>query len=256
MKKQTLLLIALFTLSISSCDLDGISPSGPVVTETYTLGDFEKVNIGLPAKVTLVQVTENPEVVIEAHENLFNVIKVNIHGNELKLGTRSNINSSGIINITIYTTALSSLSFTGSGSLQTENCFEAEELKVVLSGSGDLSLCGTFSNLEVYATGSGNLNANEVSAGSINATITGSSDIQFNGTSDMLDVAISGSGSFSGFGLTSKEVNATLTGSGNISAYAETKLTVRLTGSGDISYKGNPQVNTRVTGSGKIIKTN
>lgn len=256
MKKQSLLLVALFALSINACDIEGIVPKGPVVTETYSVNDFNKVSIGLPAKVTLVQVTENPEVVIEAHQNLFEVFEVDIYNKELRLQTNRNIQRSGAINVTIYTTELNALRFAGSGSFKTDNCLEAEELKVVLSGSGDIDLCGTFSNLEVYVSGSGNLDASDVYADNVIATITGSADMTFGGNTNTLDVAIGGSGNFHGFELLAKEVEANVTGSGNILVYAQESLNAKIAGSGNIRYKGNPELKSSVTGSGTIIKTN
>ena len=136
--------------------------------------------------------------------------------------------------ITAYITAkrLSSLTMSGSGSIEVQNPVVETELSATLSGSG---------NIKVTA---------EVK--SFNAVISGSGNIVVSGKANEANITINGSGSVKGTALSVAVASTTISGSGSIYVNATKKINAVTSGSGSVYYSGNPSVDKTVIGSGGV----
>ena len=256
MKTQFLKLAFASLLALTfSCDNEKINASDEVVTREISVQDFSSISVGLPAQVYITQ-SSTHSLVIETHENLFDVIEIDNAGNELRLKTEHNIRNVRTMNIYIHAEDLDLVGLAGSGSININDCILTDQLEVKLSGSGNINMCGNIETLKVDITGSGRFNGSGLSMNSFQTRTTGSGDIVVTGDTENASYVISGSGDVKAYNLQSAAVSVNVAGSGDVEAAVSNSLDVRISGSGSVSYRGNPNVTSNITGSGTIKKMN
>ncbi len=136
--------------------------------------------------------------------------------------------------VTVYINAktLTSLTMSGSGSIDVQNTLNSGEFSATLSGSGSIKL-------------NANVNA-------FTAVISGSGDMLLSGKTNDADVMINGSGSFKGESFKAETVSTKISGSGSVYITANKNINVLTVGSGTVYYKGNPVVKKKAIGSGDV----
>ena len=113
----------------------------------------------------------------------------------------------------------------------------------------------TVKNLdEITLGGSGAVNGKGLKTDSLKIVIGGSGDMTLNGAAERSEVLLAGSGSYRADGLQSKDVKIQIMGSGDAVLAASEKLDATLVGSGSVEYVGNPVVSTQTIGSGSVKK--
>ncbi len=239
--RVSLLVISLITIanSFSSCDVTGqnrVKGSGNITKEERSINPFKELSVRGSMDV---YITQGPSkaAVIEADDNIIPLIELEQEGDKLivRLKRNTSINSSRGMKVYLTTPELEELHLAGSGNAVLENKFTNNtEMKLSLSGSGNLR--GT------------------INSPNIDANIAGSGDISVDGETQKLDIDIAGSGNFKGSSLMSESADVTIAGSGNANIHASVKLDAKIAGSGNVSYKGSPQVNSKVAGSGSVRK--
>jgi hypothetical protein len=229
----TIIGFGLFTLN--ACKK--VVGDGPIVTEARNSADFTEVEFEVPGDLTFLE-SEKNEVIIEAQRNIIDVIETYVSGNELKVKIKNNTNisSSKGIHITVMAKNVHSLKVSGSGNLEVPETFEAQHIKLRISGSGKMVINNIRStDFEADISGSGNLDV-------------------LGGTADSEVITISGSGDVNLLPVTAKKVNSHTSGSGTVRVNVSELLDAKISGSGDLFYQGTPAVNANVSGSGRIIK--
>lgn len=195
----------------------GISLSGSY-DYFITQGATEGVRIEAPAKLL-------PYIVTEVKNGILQVYTKN--------HTDWNIFRSEKIAIYINAKEINSVQLSGSGDVFFKEGINATNLRVTLSGSGDIR---------------GRVNVTD-----IDCNLTGSGDIQLSGRAENAKVKVVGSGDFSGKGMQTTNTYAEVVGSGDADVSATESLNARVSGSGDISYSGNPKnLKKSKSGSGSI----
>lgn len=229
----------LFTLSLISFTVscqNTIQASGQNVKENREVAAFSEVSAAGFFKVILEKSNKN-SVLVDADAEFAKYIETEVKGDALKIQVKPNIrlnnNRRSTVTITVYyTSKLTSIDFTGSGSLSSKNAIE-NNCNISLTGSGDVALIVTADTVKVKVTGSGS--------------------IDMAGKSNTLECDVTGSGSFKGSSLKSSNSYLNVSGSGSIKATASAFVKGRVTGSGSIAYGGNPEKKDLSTsGSGKI----
>jgi hypothetical protein len=104
----------------------------------------------------------------------------------------------------------------------------------------------------VAITGSGDVDARNVSAGKFAARITGSGDLKVSGKANELEAHVTGSGDMSLFDLAIRRAEVDVAGSGNVQVSPSELLEATVAGSGDIRYRGSPRTSVHVSGSGSV----
>jgi hypothetical protein len=161
-----------------------------------------------------VTVGEEQSVLVEADDNLLEVIETRVRGRTLKIDSDESYSSRMGVVITITVPEIEGVSVTGSGD-------------VVVMG---------------------------VDAASFSASVTGSGDVHASGKATSVEAKVTGSGDIDLWELEAEEGYATVTGSGDIRIHATEELSAKIMGSGDIEYSGSPStLTTKAMGSGDII---
>ena len=128
----------------------------------------------------------------------------------------------------------------------------ATDAEVKLLGSGDFNGFNlNAQNTKVSISGSGE--AELIANKNLIAKSNGSGDITVAGSASNVEIKLSGSGDFNGFNLNSQNTKVSISGSGEAKVVANESLVARINGSGNIVYKGNPEnKDFKTSGSGDI----
>lgn len=128
---------------------------------------------------------------------------------------------------------VNAIGITGSGDVYFKDGVRASNLKLWVSGSGD-----------VYG---------KVDARNVECNISGSGDMKLSGHAETSSVSVSGSGDFTARDLQTANTSVHVSGSGDASIYVSNSLEASVSGSGDVSYRGNPKhIVKSKSGSGDI----
>ena len=245
MKRLTILFVLCFAAFpiFHSCVMgpwNVVKGNHQIVNKTIDIGDYDEIALSVPADVVYRQIAQDePYLQVTVDENILNVLDISVRNNRLVIKAEDNVNLRPS-RFVIYTNSrnLQKVSIVGAGDVFLEKAVNAREMKVSITGSGDLKTDSLYCE---------NLNVN----------ITGSGDVTLKGAATNAEYSISGSGDIRAFDYLVEDLDCRITGSGNIQAFVTEKLIARISGSGDIRYKGNPEsVDTKVTGSGDIRQVN
>lgn len=232
MKKYLILLVALFSVAISSCRK--VVGRGPIISETRTVNDFSKINLSLDATVYYTQ-DSHYSVEVEAEENILEEVQTQVSGSTLTIKKRNSVwLKTESIRVIIHAPSITDIEVEGSGYFLAQQPMNTSNIALQISGSGEIVLPALISS-------------------QVEADISGSGSIEIkSGECQSVETCISGSGEINFIGLRSQSANCTTTGSGKTKVYVEDNLIVRITGSGDVWYRGNPHIESTITGSGSM----
>ncbi len=232
MKNYMILILLTAGFLIQGCDENCISESGPMVSREITLNDFNSFTLMGSANVYLEQGPVQ-SVRIEGASNVIDLINRDVRGGHWDIYNRECIKNLRELNIYITIPDVEYIGLSGSGRIIGQNTISAEDINLVLSGSGEISV--------------------DLIADDIDNSISGSGDINLSGTVDHASLKTSGSGSYRTFGLETRSANINITGSGNAQVHVTDALDVIISGSGSVYYSGSPQLSVSITGSGQVI---
>jgi len=211
-----------------------IKGDGNIVTKTINTGDYNNIKVVGSMDVHLEAGSEG-NITIETDSNIIESVVVEENGGTLKIKMKKGISykSKHGVHVTVPFESLSEVSLTGSGDIDSKDSLKGSNLMVSVTGSGDVVLPASMTNVQ--------------------ASVTGSGDLTLSGETQNLQVKVTGSGDFSGFNLMSQNTDVSVSGSGDARVFAKDNLVARVNGSGDIEYKGNPnKKDTKTSGSGDI----
>lgn len=124
---------------------------------------------------------------------------------------------------------------------------------IALMGAIGFSHTGTMKaeNLQIDCSGASNAKLN-VETKAFFPIISGSGSFAITGTTQTVKCAITGSGKLDALNLSAERVGISVTGSGEAMIAVNQDLNVSITGSGKVLYKGNPKVTQSIIGSGVL----
>lgn len=230
-----LLLLAFFSIALTSCDKEIVSGSGVIITETRQVAAFSDVEADGSFRVHLRYGTNGP-VEVTADDNVMRVIDTYVSGSTLHLRIKSGVKLHTSRDIDIYVTSAQyyGVSFSGSGSVESLDTIRTNRFSYKMDGSGNARFRIVADRLDTEVNGSGN--------------------IQLFGSATSYHSEIKGSGDVSGLDLNCQDADIAVKGSGNHTLSISHSLDVNIRGSGNVRYKGAATVNSDVQGSGKVIK--
>ena len=212
--------------------------SGVVVTETRPIEDVNNVRLKGQGQLILTQgnQVDQRSLTIEAEDNIINRIDTRILGNTLVLDFEK-----GLFNTVIPRKGIKYY-------LTVSNPRE-----VTISGSGSIDATNlTVKSFRVQINGSGDGYINNLVADELVADVNGSGKFFFSGDVRRQRIEISGSADYGAIDLVSDIAEVKISGSGKTKLNVRSELDVRISGSGTVRYKGNPRITQRISGSGKI----
>lgn len=253
---------------------DIINGSGNVEERSIDVKNFKKVKL---AGISSLQIDQTGEEMlrVEAEDNLFSYLKIEVRGDELYLGTepRTVLHPKRSLNFFLKAKDLEGISLSGSGDIETGNLSVEKGLSVKISGSGKMELDETNAvDLSLKISGSGRISAEKIKADAVeigisgsgrirlpavdarttHSRISGSGNIEIAGQAVDQELRITASGKYSALGLTSENARVKISGSGSARVKVNRKLDANISGSGSVRYAGSPVLVKKISGSRKV----
>ena len=238
MKKAALLSIVL-SIAFTSCIIDGwnsgISGNGVVVEEDRDVYGFTGVHVSTGIDVILSQGDEF-EVIVEADENLMEVILTEVNGDMLVVKTdRVNIRRARSKKVHVTLPELEELKISSAGDVEGKTPFTCDDLRLGISSAGDLTL--------------------EVDADKILLDISSSGDARISGSANLLKASLSSAGNLEAYDLIVKEVDVNVSSAGDAYVHATEEISMNASSAGSIYYRGDARVvQSRSSSAGDIVK--
>lgn len=208
-------------------------PAMPALGDTasYAADGVTRVRFRLPGELSIRQGAQE-KLVIEAEAKVLRQLDVSIKGEQLVIASRGNFKTDKGLKLTLTLKSLRALAS---------------------DGSGDSTIDGFGGNaIEIDANGSGNVRLTNVKPAQLTLVIAGSGDIEAAGSGNGLAARIDGSGNIDAADFRAQSVQARIGGSGTIRVHAEQALHAAISGAGNIEYKGKAKVTHSITGAGSV----
>lgn len=259
MKKSIFTLVCVFAFITVQAQgwFSKVTGNGNVITETRNTAPYDKIAAGGSFDVILVKGKEG-EISLEGEENILSIIETEVEGDKLKIRFKKGVRFTyrHKVTITVPFEDLNEVSFAGSGNLRSSDVIKASKIEASLAGSGDVDLPLEGDEIRVSVSGSGELKA-RVQSQNLIAALAGSGDILLDGSTQSIEVKVSGSGNVRARSLESKTAKVSIAGSGDVEVVSRDEIYARVSGSGDIDYYGKPaKEDIKVSGSGKVMMKN
>lgn len=220
--------------SLFSAFSDGVKGTGPVQTETRSIGSFKKLNMGIAGDVEF-SISDQYSVTVQAQGNLLPLLKTYVDGETLQIRFEKNVHSEEPIIVKITAPSIEDMDLSGSGNIRSLTPIKGAKLKLDITGSGNIDIPQA--------------DVNELECG-----VGGSGELKIAGTARQVHAGVGGSGSIDSRNLSTDVMDVNITGSGQIQCNVVQSLKASVSGSGEVYYRGNPQVDSRISGSGSVEK--
>lgn len=230
-KNQIGFILGLVCLLVINTNVFAIRGSGKLATEKRTVPAFHSIELSGTGNVYLQQGSEQ-SLTVTTDANLMSELNTNVFNGKLKIGFRNGVSRITRLDIHITLKELKGLNISGSGNIEGKGVFNASDLNINISGSGEIIL--------------------ETEAKTISSNISGSGEINLKGRVEAENIRISGSGDYNAFNLLSDKASVVIQGSGNCRINVAQELDAEVYGSGNVEYQGRPVVNIKSSGSGSI----
>ncbi len=212
-----------------------IKGEGPTVTEEFSLEEFNRLAIAIPANVIITQ-GDRQKVVVKGQKNILDNIERKVKDGNWKINFDKNTREFKPVQIEITMKNLQEISLAGSGSVKTNNTFHSNNFELSISGSGSANI--------------------QIEANNLECSISGSGSVNISGKATNMEASLTGSGSISAYELKVNNCQVSTVGSGSAKVNVSDNIEASMVGSGNVVYKGSPKIDASVIGSGKVKKAN
>ena len=265
MRKYISLLLAMLVAS-SVCTKAAntkIVASGKIVSkEIKGIAGFKEIQTNNVVDV-IYHSAADTRIVVSASDNVIPYIEVVKKGSRLEVGLKKNINvrvknSRADLKVNVYGPEVSAFTVKGSGDITIPTDLKADRLALGVSGSGDIDAYNlSAGEVALGVTGSGDIEVRNVSGKKIAIGVTGSGDIECKAVSgDVVAFGVTGCGDVKVIIVSTDELAWGVSGSGDIVVAAGTvgSANYGVTGSGDIKASSviATEANAVASGSGDI----
>jgi hypothetical protein len=210
-----------------------VEGSGNVITEARDVKDFDAISVQGFGEVRI-EIGPFSPLTIEAEDNVLPHIVSEVDGSTLELRTEEGI---GFRDVEVPICTITMPALTG----------------ISISGSGDVEAAGIAAgSFDISISGSGDVRLTEMDVTSLDVSISGSGDVRVTGKADGVSVSISGSGNFRGRDLVGADGAVSISGGGSVEIQAIETLDVEIRGSGNVVFSGDPVVTESISGSGSV----
>lgn len=189
--------------------------------EERNIDNFDRIDVSGHFDIYLKK-GDKAGVRVDAREMNLDEIVTRVNGSTLRIeSTRRNLRDGqkGIIYITF--TSLRDIDMSGAGKIVSESVIQSEDLKVEMSGAGNIEIEVDVKNFDISLSGAGNM--------------------EIVGKAQKAEIGISGAGSFKGFRFICEEAEVSMSGVGKAQVYATEYLDAEASGVGSVRYRGEPK---------------
>jgi hypothetical protein len=220
-KKLNPVFAALFIISLLfvSC-LFGIRGNGKVVKNERQVGMFESVSVSAGLEVVLIQ-DSVVKVVVEADDNLQQIIKTEVSNGELKIYPERHISSCASKRVIVSFKTIHALEASSGAEIRSKMELKMPSLQISVSSGAIVDLTLGVTKLNVEASSGAN--------------------IDLSGTAEYLDADGSSGANIKASDLQCKTGNAGASSGANIRIFVSEKIGAQASSGGSIRVAGNPK---------------
>ena len=228
------LVLALFASSCVNINFgNGKKGNGVVAEETRKITeDFTEISAAEGLNVFVTQ-GDNFKILVEADENVIELIATDIREGKLKIHTLENIGRA-TKNVYVTLPEITVLESSSGADLIGQNEIKSEKLDLEASSGSDIEV--------------------EVVAAEIEADASSGADIKISGQTAVLYANASSGADIKARGLMAKRCNADASSGADIAVNVLESLTADASSGADISYTGDPKVSKKKSASGSVHK--
>lgn len=220
------IVIIITSILLSSCNFDlnmgpGVRGNGNVMTIDRELkGDFNSIKVSAGMNVYLTQ-SDSQSVVVEADENLHELISTRIEDGVLKITSEGNIRSSKALKVMVQFDNVDQISAHSGSDVYATNTITADYLKLSTDSGADMEV-------DVITT-------------SLHCSTSSGSDLVVTGKTEDLKAEASSGSDLQASSLMASTCSASASSGADISVNSSKKLIVKANSGGDVNYFGNPE---------------
>jgi hypothetical protein len=238
MKSIKLITILLVVAVLSSCNFDinlgQENGNGNVITEERNVTeDFDKVKGSTGLDVYLSEGSEN-KIVVEADENLMDIIETNISNGKLTIRAERNIGRSKSKKVYVTYKKLTSIEASSGADVIANSVVKSETLTLDSSSGADLEV--------------------EVFANDLYTETSSGADMEVSGKASTLYANASSGSDINAKKLLVSNCNAKASSGADITVNVKDKLNAKASSGGDIKYYGDPTAVTKKGSSSGSVK--
>lgn len=204
-----LLLLSLFVYAQNGIDFSSniLQGSGITAKKTVKLTPFKKIKADVSFNV-VIQKDDTYEYIIQADDNLIDVIDVKVHDDVLIIKSKQSYQTNSGIKLSIKTKKLESLIVEGSSDIELKKLHE-NKLFMDIEGSVNVqSSAGSINNLTLKIDGAYDIDLSQLNVKNAEVNMQGSGDLKMNVT-NQLNAEISDNASllYSGTATVTKKIS-------------------------------------------------
>jgi len=236
-----LIIATIIGILMTSCKFDlsfgQVTGNGNVVEATRDISqDFNEIRVSRGLDVYLTQGDET-DILIEADENLHDLITTEISNNVLKISSEENIGSASAKKIYVTFETVSKIVATSGSDVFSKNKIQADKLTLITTSGSDMEV--------------------KVNAEDLTLESSSGSDLRVSGTTNMLFAESSSGADIKAGNLEALEAKVSASSGSDVTVNTSKKLIAKASSGGDIKYYGNPeQLETKGGVSGSVRKKN
>lgn len=224
MKLIKTITVTLTALLLTSCNINvnlgKVNGNGNVTTEERSVTeDFHKVKGSAGLDVYLTEGSEN-KIVVEADENLHEIIETDISDGKLSIGTKESIGRSESKKVYVTYKSIDHVYASSGADVIVNSVLKSEYITLDVSSGSDLEV--------------------EVFAREVNAESSSGADLKISGKATSLLASSSSGSEIDAEELIVINCNADASSGGDITVHVKEKLTTEASSGGSINYYGNP----------------
>jgi hypothetical protein len=238
---------------MSSHSFIPVKGTGMAVEKEYNVADFQSIDVSGGFDVILLQ-GDAEGVTLEVQENLLEYIHVEVVQGTLKIYTDNNLMPTKSMSAQIKFKTIDELSVSGGGDVHSETTLNTGDLKIEISGGGDLTTAVNSENLECNMSGGGDARF-EGMCHLMNIQMSGGGDLKTTVESGSISCHLSGGGDLTLTNLKeSSDLEIQLNGGGDATAEINTtRLKCSVSGGGNARFSGNAsEIEITINGGGDV----
>ena len=212
-------------LLMLSCNFDmgligGVNGNGNVVTEERDIKDnFNSIEAHAGLDVYLTQNGQN-SVIVEADENLQDMVLTYVEGDVLHLTVDGNINFAESRTVRVSFGDIKEIHSHSGSDVYSEGVIKGRDLEFSSSSGSDMTL--------------------EIEAENVTLSSSSGADLKVSGVTNSLKASASSGSDIKAENLVSQKCTASASSGADISLYTKQELIAKANSGGDIRYSGNP----------------
>jgi len=253
-----LILVCAFVLGSVECRIDAgqtrVVGSGRVVELECSISGVTGVHLATFGDLKI-EIGDDEKFVIEAEDNLIDLIETGVERGILQIGTRKHFSLKPQKKVRYFMTVkkLDTIVISSSGDIFAPYIV-TDEFDVTISSSGDLVMKGIEAEaVSVRLSSSGDADIDRIDTGELKVGISSSGDLTIDrGEAGYQNVQISSSGDYNAADVRSEEARVSLSSSGDAHIYVDERLKVSLSSSGSVYYSGDADATVTASSSGRL----